>query len=90
MLLQCSRQSTAIEVFGDQRKIGRLDSELHGQVERGRRLAAARYGDQDDIGLFQIEVGDAVVVGQRVVDRLDALLVIGTVGRAVRAPDGMA
>ena len=36
-----SGQSTAIEVFRDQREICGLEAKLHGQVERGRRLAAA-------------------------------------------------
>ena len=38
-----------------------------------------------DIGLFEIAISDPVVVGQRVVDRLDPLLVFRTFGRAVRA-----
>jgi hypothetical protein len=40
--------------------------------------------------LREVAVGDPIVVGQRVVDRFDALLVVGTVGRAVRATDGVA
>ena len=89
-LVQGAGQAAAVEVFRDQREVGGLEAELHGQVERSRRLAAARDGDQDHVGLLEVAVGDAVVVGQRVVDRLDPFLVVRTVGRAVRAADRVA
>jgi hypothetical protein len=63
---------------------------LHGEIERSRRLAAARDGNQNNVSLREIAVGNPVVVGQRVVDRLDPLLVIRTVGGPVRAADGVA
>ena len=76
MFFQRAGQAAAVEIFRDQREIGGLEAELHGQIERGRRLAAARDGDQDHVGLGEIAVGDAVIVGQRVVDRLDAIFVV--------------
>ncbi len=87
VLFQRAGQAAAVEVLRNQREVGGLQAELHGQVERGRRLAAARDGDQDDIGFGEIAVGDAVIVGQGVVDGLDTVLVVRTVGRAVRTAD---
>src|SRR5574343_476512 len=89
MLFQRTGQAATIEVFRDQREVGGLEADLHGQVERRGRLAAAGNGDQDDVRFLEVAVGDAVVVGQRVVDRLDALLVVRTVSRAVGAPDSV-
>lgn len=90
VFFQRAGQAAAVEVFRDQREVGGFQAELHGQVERGRCLAAARDGDQDDVGLLEVAVGDAVVVGQGVVDRFDSLLVFRTFRRAVRAADGVA
>ena len=53
-------------------------------------LAAAgnpRHADQHDVGFLEPAVGDAVVVRKRVVDRLDALVVVLHVAGAVALAD---
>lgn len=81
------RQAVAGKVFGYKWIIGGAHPELHRQVQAGGRLAAARYTDQDHVGFAQVARGHTVVVRQRIVDRLHALIVIDDVVQIVRAPD---
>jgi len=46
---------------------------LPGQIERGRRLGCAREPDQHDVRLVKALGAPAVVMPQRVLDRVDAL-----------------
>ena len=82
---QRGRQLAAVEVLRDQRVVGRLEAVLHGQVQRGRRLAAAAHAHQDDVGLLQVAVRLAVVVRQAEVDRLDAVVVLLALARRRRS-----
>ena len=84
-----ARERAAVEVVRRQGIVRRLDPELERQVEAGRRLPAARHADQDHVGLPELVVAEAVVVREREVDRLDAVLVLLVVGDAVRPPDGV-
>src|SRR5699024_6631288 len=83
-------QAVAIKVFGNQRIVGCPDGVLHGQVQAGGRLAAARHANQDDVGLFKPMDKLAVVVRQRKVDGLDAPLVVFDLACGVGAPDKIA
>ncbi len=88
-IVQRRRQLAAFEIVRNQRVIGRLQPILHRQVQAGRRLAAARHAHQDHVGLGQILVRLAVVVGQREIDRLDAVLVRLGIRILVKASDRM-
>ena len=79
-----------MEILGNQGVICSLDPELQREIQAGRRLAAARDSDQDHVGLAELAMRSAVIVRHREVDRLDALLVLLLVHRAVRAADRMA
>ncbi|MNE59409.1 hypothetical protein D3C80_1545010 [compost metagenome] len=70
-------QLQALHVVFGQRVVGRADTELHGHVQAGRSLAAARHADQDKIGLVVVVGARAVVVVEGKVDRLDALHIVG-------------
>ena len=58
------------------------------RLQDGLDLAGLSGRDDDVPREREVAVGDAVIVRQGVVDRLDPLLVVRTVGRAVRAADG--
>ena len=66
------RQLVVDEIVGRQRKIGGEHAELQREIERRRRLAAARDADQDHLRLAQIARRRAVVVRLGEVDRLHA------------------
>ena len=89
MVLQCAGQGAAVEVFRNQREVGCLDAELHGQIQGGRRFTATGNAHQNHIGSTQIAISDAVIMCQGVVDRLDPVLVIRTIGASVGAADGV-
>src|SRR3546814_1466893 len=80
----------AFEIVRGQREIGRLDGVLHGQVQAGGRLAAARYSHQDDVSLVQLGNELPVVVRQAEIDGVDAVAVLFRIGRHVRTADRMA
>src|SRR5690606_8211742 len=63
--------------------VGGADAVLHGHVQAGWRLAAARHAHQDQVGLVVVVGTGAVVVVEGEVHRLDALHVVGGV------PDGV-
>jgi L-fuconolactonase len=77
------------EIVGCQRKIRREYAELQREIERGRRLAAARDADQNQLCLGQIARRRAVVVRLREVDRLHAREILEAVGDAMCAPGRM-
>ena len=87
--LQVRRELLGVKVVGDERVVRRAYPVLHGKVEAGGGLPAARYADQDHIGLREIVGRQPVVVGERVVHRLDAVVVVDEVVDAVAAPDGV-
>jgi len=61
---------------GDDRDVDDLDPAI-GQVDRGRRLRRARHPQQDQVGGVEIVGHLAVVMGQGVVHRIDALEIFG-------------
>ncbi len=71
--LQRGRQLLALEILGNERIVGHLQAALHGQVEAGGGLAAARHAHQDHVRAVQVAVALAVVVVQAEVDGLDAV-----------------
>src|SRR5215467_1468438 len=77
------------EVVGRQRKVPRENAELQREIKRGRRLPAARYADENELGLGEIARGRAVVVRLREVDRLHAREILHRVRDAVRAACGV-
>lgn len=87
---QRSGQRTAIEVFGDEWKIGRLDRILHGQIQTGGSLSAAGHTDQNHIGLFQPMYELTVIVSQAEIDGLDAIVVLLGHAAHMRAAHRMA
>ena len=68
-------QFLPLEILGDQGIIGRPDAELQRQVQAGGGFPAAADADQDDVGRLQVAVALAVVMGQAVIDGLDAVLI---------------
>ena len=82
-------QVPALEVLGDQRVVGRLHAVLHGQVQRGRRLAAAAHAHEDHVGALQVARRLPVIVRQREVDRLDAIVILLALGGIGKAPDAV-
>ena len=85
--LERGGQLQALHVFFGQRIVGGADTELHGHVQAGGRLAAARYADQDQVGLVVVVGAGAVIVVEGEVDRLDALHVVAVAGDGVRLAD---
>ncbi|MNN69119.1 hypothetical protein D3C81_1848780 [compost metagenome] len=83
MLLEHRRQLQALHVVFGERVVGRTNAELHRHVQAGRGLAAARYADQDQVGLVVIMGARAVVVVEREIHRLDALHVVGITANGV-------
>jgi hypothetical protein len=81
-----ARQAPPREVIGRQREVRRANAELQREVERRRRLAAARDADQDHLRLGELARRCAVVVRLREVDRLHPREILVAVGDAVRAP----
>ena len=79
----------ALEVLWNQWVVGGLEAVLHGQVERGRCFAAAAHAHQNDIGLLQIAVALAIVVGQREVDGFNPVVVGLAFGHIAEAPDAV-
>ena len=65
----------AFKVFRNQGVVRCLEAVLHGQVKRGWCLATAADSDQDDIRVFEVAVGLAVVMRQRKVDGFNTGLV---------------
>ena len=83
-----ARQIGAVQVFRRQRVVGGADAVLQRQIQAGGGFAAARDAHQDDVGFFEIFVGDAVVVVEREINRFHARVVALSVLRA--ADYGMA
>ncbi len=77
VLFQHRRQLQAFHVVFGQRVVRGADAELHGHVQAGWGFAAARYADQNQVGLVVIVGTCAIVVVQGKVDCLDALHVVG-------------
>ena len=84
-----SGQASIGEVVGRQREVRRADAELQRQVQRRRRLAAARYADEDHLCLVEVARRRAVVVRLREIDRLHAREILVAVGDSVRASRGV-
>ncbi|MCY1301947.1 hypothetical protein D9M70_515850 [compost metagenome] len=82
--LERGRQLQALHVVLGQRVVGGPNAVLHGHVQAGRGLAAARHADQDQVGLVVVVGTGAVVVVEGEVHRLDALHVVGVAGNGVR------
>ncbi len=76
----------AFKVVRNQRVVRRLQSELHGQVQRGRRFAAAAHPHQNHVRQLQVVVRLAVVVLQREVDGFDPVVVLLALGNVRKAP----
>lgn len=86
---QHRRQLQALHIVFGQRVVGRTDAELHGHVQAGRGLAAARHADQDQVGLVVVVGAGAVVVVQGEVDRLDPLHVVGVMANGMGLAHGV-
>ena len=77
--LQRRRQHQIVHIVGDKRIIGGANAVLHGEVQTGGRLAAARHTEEDHLGLIEVTQGDAIVVGEGVIDGGDTRIVFDQV-----------
>ncbi len=83
--LEGRRQLQPTHVLLDEGVVGGANAELQRQIEAGGGFAAAGDADQDDVSLVVLFGGDAIVVGQREVDRFDAVVIELAVLHAVGA-----
>src|SRR5450759_2745485 len=82
-------QLHAAEVLRNERVIRRADAELYCKVQAGWRLAAARYANQNNIRLGEVGCRQAIIMRQRIVQRIDTVMIIAEIAGAVRTPGRM-
>ena len=80
-------QDVGFTEAGDEGDVGGFDAAI-GEIEGGGGLGAAGDADEDDIGFGDAALGLAVVMGENVVDGVDAFEIVGIEDVLAAGPGG--